>query len=199
MAASTPSALHRATISGQSISSVVRWLRFVGRPWKRGGQGTHPAALDRGAQLGKREIGAPVLGRGVRAIDRDVGDAQIVIPGRIARIDGIELRGRIVGRPWTLIACGWLVRSGRRDDRQAAVRERLAQRLKRYLRVMGPFVGSPKSEREVVLPRPLHVRDRHVVNGSKSDNPGFGRHFIVPLELNERYQKILCNSRSHQS
>ena len=36
MAASTPSALQRATTSGQSTSSVTRWLRLVGSPWKRG-------------------------------------------------------------------------------------------------------------------------------------------------------------------
>ena len=29
-------AWQRATISGQSTSSVTRWLRLVGRPWKRG-------------------------------------------------------------------------------------------------------------------------------------------------------------------
>jgi hypothetical protein len=32
IAASAPSAAQRATISGASTSSVVRWLRFVGAP-----------------------------------------------------------------------------------------------------------------------------------------------------------------------
>ena len=101
---STPSALHRATISGQSISSVVRWLRFVGRPWKSAAQESTCRARPRRAA---REAGnrcryprpwcACDRSRRGRSANRD--------PGPHHRIDGIELRGRIVGRPWTLIAC----------------------------------------------------------------------------------------------
>jgi hypothetical protein len=44
----------------------------------------------------------------VHSIDPDVGDPQIMIDGRIRRIDRVEFRGGVVGRagPWSPLP-GW--------------------------------------------------------------------------------------------
>ncbi len=63
-AASTASARQRATISGASVYSVMRWLRWVGMPWKRGATApTRPtAAASRSAASGKKlPLSAPVV------------------------------------------------------------------------------------------------------------------------------------------
>jgi hypothetical protein len=71
-------------ISGASTSSVVRWLRLVGAPWKRGASGPiRPAAAAR-RKAGERKVRAWVLGRRVLAVDRDVADAQVVLERRVA-------------------------------------------------------------------------------------------------------------------
>jgi hypothetical protein len=73
-------------------------------------------ALGGAVQLGQREPGAGVPGRGVLAVDADVRDAQVVVLGRIAGIDGVELRRRVIGSAGALVALVGLIGSGRGDD-----------------------------------------------------------------------------------
>ena len=94
----------------------------------------------RAAQLGQREVGGRILGGRVLAVDGDVRDAQVVVHSRIAGVDGIELRLRVVGRAGTLVARARL--KGRRcgDQRDTAAGQRLAQRVERHVGVVRPLV-----------------------------------------------------------
>jgi len=98
IAASTPSALQRATISGQSVSSVTRWPRLVGAPWKRAA--TDPMRPEPPADAiqstGSRRRGP----RRSCACGRwRCARCAVVVFLRGARVDSVELGRRIVGRP----------------------------------------------------------------------------------------------------
>jgi hypothetical protein len=71
-------------------------------------------------QLLQRKVGRRIRRARVLPIDRDVRDAQIVILRGIARIDGEELGGPIVGRTRSLIALAGLERRRGGDDGEAA-------------------------------------------------------------------------------
>ena len=90
-----------------------------------------------------------------------------MVDGGVPRIDGIELRGRIVGRAWTLVAFARLKGSRRGDQRYPALGKRLLQRLKRRFGIMGPAIGRSVSECLIIIPDPLHVGDRGITFGGE--------------------------------
>src|SRR6185369_2870264 len=86
-----------------------------------------------------------------------------------ARIDGVELGRRVIGR-----ACRSrpLVRTRRRgggDDGGGALRKRLGQRAKRHLRVVRPAIRIAVAQGEVPVVRSLDVGNRAVVIGGEAE------------------------------
>ena len=69
-----------------------------GQPVKARRNRADAPARGRAPQLRQREPGAGVLGRGVLAVDPHMRDAQIVVLRRVAGVDLVELRRRVVRR-----------------------------------------------------------------------------------------------------
>src|SRR6185295_9651443 len=88
----------------------------------------------------------------------------VVVQRRIARVHGIELRFRVVGRAGTLVARTRHKGRRRGDQRDTATGQRAAQRVERYVGVVSPLVRCPVPQRLVVLPYPRQVGDRRVVH-----------------------------------
>ena len=152
----------RATSSGQSTSRVVRWLRLVGRPWKRG-QPSRSARRSRAPELGQRESSGRgrrrSCGRGRSRGARSAGHGS----GSRPRIDVVELRGRVVGRtgPWSPFSGSYGAAVVTSATRHSASGRGAAGRAPVELR---PHVRRAVAERLVVGPDPLQVRDRRVVH-----------------------------------
>jgi hypothetical protein len=115
------------------------------------------------SQRGEREVRSGILRGRMLSIDREVRDPEIVGHGRVARIDGIELRHRVVRSTGTLIALVGLIGRGRDDERNSASIKWLGEWAERNIRVMRPFVRRAIAQRLVVLPDAPQVRDRRVI------------------------------------
>ena len=73
--------------------------------------GTDAAFGRASAQLRKREVSGRVLRGRVLAVDGDMRDAKVMVLRRIAGVDGVELRFRVVGRAGSLVARARLERA----------------------------------------------------------------------------------------
>ena len=159
-----------------------------------------PDAPARGGapQFGQGKIGAGIFGRGVLAVDRDMRDAQVVVAVGIAGIDRVEFCRGVVGRARTLVALVGLVWRRGRDDRDAALAERLSQRLERHLDIVRPFIRRAVAERRIVVADPLHIRDRHVVIDGKSEPLRRPGHLFRTLlrHVPHTYVRGLANQRN---
>src|SRR5262249_14502386 len=62
-----------------------------GKTMKMRGNSANPAACRRVPQLGQRKPGPGVFGGRMFAIDTDMGNAQVMILGRLPRVDLVEL------------------------------------------------------------------------------------------------------------
>ena len=122
------------------------------------------AALDCGfAKGGKREIGAGVFRGGVRAVDGDVRDTQVVVAIGVAGVHRIEFRGGVVGCARALVAGICAIRCGRGDDGDTRLRQRLRQRCEGHVRVVREHVGRAIAETRVVVADAREIGDRCVV------------------------------------
>ena len=174
-AASTWSCRQRARISGASVSSVTRWLRLVGAPWKRLAQ--REAALARElAHQRQREPGAASPWPWCACGRSRCGEMRVSWSTRgVAGIDRVELGGGVVERARPLVALVGLVGRRRGDQRQRAVLQRLLQRRERRVDVVRPAIGIVVAQREVIVARAPHVVDRRVVLGREIGGVGHGR------------------------
>src|SRR5215469_18682203 len=98
-----------------------------------------------------------------------MGDPQIVVERSIARINPIKFRGCVVRRAGTLITLSRLVGSRSCDQCDAALGERLFQRLKRHLGIMCPAIERAVAECLIIFADAMHVGDRCVVFGGESE------------------------------
>jgi hypothetical protein len=99
------------------------------------------------AQQRQREPGSGVLHAGVLSVDRDMGDADVVIDRGVAGIDGVELGGGVIGAPPGLAAPCRDVGGCGCHQRDPGTLKRLAQRLKRNRVVLRPNIRRLVSER----------------------------------------------------
>jgi hypothetical protein len=147
-------------------------------------QRTDASALHGAAQRRQRKPRAAVFHRRVLAVDRHVRDAQVVVDRRLARIDGVELRGAVVRRAGPLRALVRLVGRRRGDQRGRALRQRLGQRRERHVIEMRPAVRIAVTEREVPVTRALQVRDRRVLVGRETEvHVRVGIHRAIVMQL----------------
>ena len=129
-----------------------------GRAMEPAGQATQAAGRHGPAQRVQREPRVAIGRRGVRAVVADMGNAQIVLLRRIAGIGRIELGTAVIGRARTLIALVGLIGRGGGDQRELRLAQRLFQRRERHVDVVCPAVGRRVADRDIILPRALHVR-----------------------------------------
>ena len=121
----------------------------------------------RPAQRGEREVAADVVGPRVPAVDRDMGDAQVVVLRGVARVDGVELGAGVVRRAGALVAAVGSIRRGGGDEGDAAFGQRPGQGLERHFGVMRPGIGRAIAQRLVPVARAAHIGDRHIVLGGE--------------------------------
>ena len=152
--------LRRVALDRHALAPVGR------RAVEARGERAEAAGLHRLAQAREREPRVRVLaracasGRSRRARCADRARESVDV-----RVHHVELRGGVVRGARPLVAGAGLVRRGGRDQRQPGPGERLRQRRERHLGVVRPAVGRVEAERQVVVARPLHVRDGDVVIG----------------------------------
>mgnify|MGYP006932279456 CR=1 FL=1 len=91
------------------------------------------------------------------AVDGDMRDAQIVILGRVAGIDLIEFRRRVVGSARSLIALMGLIGGGGGDERDAALTQRFGERREGHIRIMRPAIGRAIAERRIIIADPHQI------------------------------------------
>src|SRR4051812_45881067 len=93
----------------------------------------------------------------------------MVVLRRIERVHAVELGLRVV--PPALVSLPGMTRSGRRDEGDPALRERLLQRPERDFRVVGPAIGFAVTERGVIVAGALHVGNRIVIHSGPRGGP----------------------------
>ncbi len=116
------------------------------------------------AQFGEGEVRARIFGCRVLAVDGDVRDAKVRVQRGIAGVDRVELCFRVVGRAGSLVARARFVGRRRGDQRDPAAGQRLAQRLKRHVGVVRPFVRCAIPQRLVILASPAQIGDRRIAS-----------------------------------
>ncbi len=134
-------------------------------------------SLRRPPQRGQGEIGADVFAGRVLAVDRDMRDAQVVVQRRVRGIDVEELGGGVVAARG-LIALVRLIGRRRGDDRDAALPQRLSERMERRLRVMRPAIRRAIPQGGIVSARALDIGDRRILLGSETE-VGFFAHPVL--------------------
>ena len=151
----------RVDVQRLALTAVVRGTLEARR------EPTDAASDNRRTQGRQREPAAAVFDRRVSTVDRDVGNAQVVVDRRVARIHRMELRCRVVVGTRPLLPPVGLIRCGCRSQPDGRVGHRASQRMKRGVDMMSPTVGVAVAQTQVSDPCAQHVVDRRVLVGGE--------------------------------